>query len=115
MEFRETGCIPPPQQHFQPRQSFFRQNHRPVLLCKVKYIEHLLKIVGEDKQFVFVIKDPKINTNIIIFVLAHSSLPIRDPSTPKQGYLQSYIIKLPYFLYLLNYFDRHSFYPGPWC
>jgi hypothetical protein len=26
-----------------------------------------------------------------MFVLAHSSLPIGDPSTPKQGHLQSYI------------------------
>jgi hypothetical protein len=60
----------------------------------------LLNIVGEDKWFVFVTKDPEINANITIFVLAHRSLPIGDPSTPKQGYLQSYIIKLPYLLYL---------------
>jgi hypothetical protein len=60
----------------------------------------LLNIVGEDKRFVFVTKNPEINTNITIFVLAHSSLPIGDPSTPKQGYLQSYIIKLSYLLYL---------------
>jgi hypothetical protein len=56
-------------------------------------------MVGEDKRFVFGTKDLEINTNITIFVLAHSSLPIGDPSTPKQGYLKSYIIKLPYLLY----------------
>jgi hypothetical protein len=101
MEFRQTGCIPPPQQHFQFPQSFFsRHNHKPVLLCKVRYIGHLLNIVGKNKRFVFVTKDPEINTNITIFVLAHNSLPISDPSTPKQGHLQSYIIKLPYLLYL---------------
>jgi hypothetical protein len=50
--------------------------------------------------FVFVSKDMEINTNITIFVLAHSSLPIGDPSTTKQGYLQSCIIKLSYLLYL---------------
>jgi hypothetical protein len=45
MEFRQTGCIPPPQQHFQYLQSFFsRHNHKPVLLCKVRYIEHLLNM-----------------------------------------------------------------------
>jgi hypothetical protein len=60
----------------------------------------LLNIVGEDKQFVFVTKDLEINTNITKFVIAHSSLPIGDPSTPKQGYVQSYIIKLSYLLYL---------------
>jgi hypothetical protein len=75
-------------------------HHRPVLLRKVSYIEHLLNIVGEDKRFVFVTKDPKINTNLTIFVLAHNSYPIGDPSTLKQVYLQSYIIKLSYLLYL---------------
>jgi hypothetical protein len=60
----------------------------------------LINIVGEDKRIVFVTKDPEINTKKIIFVLAHSSLPIGDRSTPKQGYLQSYIIMLPYLLYL---------------
>jgi hypothetical protein len=47
----------------------------------------LLNIISEDKRFIFVNKDPKISTNLTIFVLAHSSLPISDPSTPKQGYL----------------------------
>jgi hypothetical protein len=101
MEFRQTGCIPPPQHHFQPQPSFFsRHNPRPVLLCKVRYIEHLLNIIGEDKRFIFVTKDSEINTNITIFVLAHDSLPIGDTSTSKQSYLQSYIIKLSYLLYL---------------
>jgi hypothetical protein len=46
MEFRQTGCVPPPQQqHFQSPQSFFsRHNHRLVLLWKVRYIEHLLNM-----------------------------------------------------------------------
>jgi hypothetical protein len=46
MEFRQTGCIPPPQQqHFQSPQSYFsRHNHWPVLLCMVRYIEHLLNM-----------------------------------------------------------------------
>jgi hypothetical protein len=45
MEFHQTGCIPPPQQHFQSPQSFFsRHNHRLVLLYKVRYIEHLLNM-----------------------------------------------------------------------
>jgi hypothetical protein len=45
MEFHQTGCIPPTQQHFQSPQSFFsRHNHRPVLLYKVRYIEHLLNM-----------------------------------------------------------------------
>jgi hypothetical protein len=79
---------------------FSRHNHRPVLLCKVRYIEHFLNIIVEDKRLVVVTKDPKINTNITIFVLAQSSLLIGDISTPKQGYLQSYIIKIPYLLYL---------------
>jgi hypothetical protein len=46
-------------------------------------MELLLSIVGKDKWFVFVTKDPEINTNITIYVIAHSSLPIGDPSTPK--------------------------------
>jgi hypothetical protein len=25
------------------------QSHRPVVLCKVRYIQHLLNIIGEDK------------------------------------------------------------------
>jgi hypothetical protein len=98
----------------------------------------LLNIIGEDKLFVFVTKDLEINTNITIFVLAHNSLPIGDPSTPKQGYLQSYIIKLSYLLYLTiicvclcviiimtviddgpythtTNFERRPFYHGPWC
>jgi hypothetical protein len=138
MEFHQTGCIPPPQQHFQPQQFFFfRHNHKLVLLCKVRYIEHLLNIVGEDQRFVFVTKDLEMNTNITISVLAHSSLPIGDPSTLKQGYLQSYIIKLPYLLYLtiicvclraiiiMTVIDDSPYtyttilidtlYPGPWC
>jgi hypothetical protein len=39
-------------------------------------------------------------SNITIFVLDHNSLPIGDPSTLKQSYLQSYISKIPYLLYL---------------
>jgi hypothetical protein len=45
IEYHQTYCIPPPQQHFQSPQSFFsRHNHRPVLPCKVRYIEHLLNM-----------------------------------------------------------------------
>jgi hypothetical protein len=55
---------------------FSIHNHKPALHCKVRYIEHLLNIVGEDKRFVFVTKDLEINTNLTIFVLAHSSLPL---------------------------------------
>jgi hypothetical protein len=50
IEFYQTGCIHPPQHHFQPQQSFFsNQNHRLIVLCKFRYIEILLNIVGEDK------------------------------------------------------------------
>jgi hypothetical protein len=48
----------------------------------VRYIEHFLKIVGEDKWFVFVTKDQEINTNITIFVLScllHANVTVRPP------------------------------------
>jgi hypothetical protein len=48
MEFRQTSCIPPSWQYFQPQQYLFsKQNHIPVVLCKVRYIEHLLNIVAK--------------------------------------------------------------------
>jgi hypothetical protein len=139
MEFRQTGCIPPQQQHFQsPQSSFSKHNHGLVLLCKVRYIEHLLNIVGEDKRFVFVTKDPEINTNITIFVLAHSSLPIGDPSTktrlPLIVHNQAPISPLfdhnmclspchhqrhyccqRRLVHAHHYFDRRFFYPRSWC
>jgi hypothetical protein len=59
----QVWCISPPQQNFQTQQSLFsKQNLTLVPPCKVRYIKHVLNIVGEDKRFVFVTKDPEITT-----------------------------------------------------
>jgi hypothetical protein len=52
-EIRQTGCIPP-QQHFQPQQSFFAQAASVLCTwpCKEELVCGYANIVGEDKRFI---------------------------------------------------------------